>query len=940
MSGLNFADFFTDVHGYSPLPWQERLARQLIENHAWPDLIDLPTASGKTACIDIALFHLAWCARRREPWHAARRIVFVVDRRIIVDAAAERAEVLRAKLAHPRTESIRQVADALSSLGGTHPLACLKLRGGMPRERGIATNPAQPMIISSTVDQVGSRLLFRGYGLSPYSYPVHAGLLGYDTLFLVDEAHLSQPLIDTVAAIRSHQQRAEQPLGMIAPLRLVPLSATANTTGNRFQLDAHDIANKHLHERRTAPKPARLIEAANKLSERVKVLLSEAVALANTIDAPAPAIAVVVNRVHTARVLHSLLSADAIADRVDIELMIGRSRPLERDEIARRVLEKVGANQSTSRERGIIVVATQTIEVGADLDFQGLVTECAALDALRQRFGRLDRLGRFRKARAVIIGGAENEDDPVYGASLSKTWSWLKDVAATSNGSQVVDFSIESMERLTQARDLVALSSPVREQLILTPVHVDLLCQTSPMPMYSPDVPALLHGLHSGAPDVQVVWRADLPLGVDGVSLDSSRWTVAAALLELVPPTSLESVSLPLSSVRAWLLRSKDVAELADIEGTPSAELEEDTKTVREVLRRVRGGWQIVSARDIQPGDVIVAPSIYGGCDKYGFAPDSELVVTDISRSARNVLKQSDMVVVTQQWLERIGVNPEVVHEIWRKLSEDWKQEIPAQQVVADFLAAVDQSLPEDLGWLASEPLIDVIENPDGSLFALVLMDGHANVGDISDEDISSSRTLPVALHDHNAGVARYARSLAQSLCLAPQHIEHLEQAAQLHDIGKADPRFQRMLRSGDTDVLPGVLLAKGLRISTGSTARYEAERHEAYSVALIEKHPSLLADAEDPDLVRYLIGTHHGRGRALMPDRNDEGTAFDIAISGRDYSFEGVPRLGSLQAGWASLFWRLNRRYGPWGLAYLESILRLADWLQSAEELEKGQPK
>src|SRR5690606_41460971 len=67
MSGLNFADFFTDVHGYSPLPWQERLARQLIENHAWPDLIDLPTASGKTACIDIALFHLAWCARRREP---------------------------------------------------------------------------------------------------------------------------------------------------------------------------------------------------------------------------------------------------------------------------------------------------------------------------------------------------------------------------------------------------------------------------------------------------------------------------------------------------------------------------------------------------------------------------------------------------------------------------------------------------------------------------------------------------------------------------------------------------------------------------------------------------------------------------------------------------------------------------------------------------------
>lgn len=941
MSELNFAEFFRDIHGYAPLPWQERLAEKLIRDHAWPDLIDLPTASGKTACIDIALFHAAWCADRGKSWRAARRIVFVVDRRIIVDAAADRAEVIRESLKEPKTESIRRVATALLKLGGAEPLVCEKLRGGMPKEQGFARNPAQPMIITSTVDQIGSRLLFRGYGMSRYSCPIHAGLLAYDSLLLVDEAHLSQPFMDTVAAIRARQHQAKESIGRVQPLCLVSLSATARLTENRFRLDAGDFTNAYLNERRTACKPARLVETGSKLQDRLKTLLGETLSLSRGIESSVPAIAVVVNRVRTARALYDALAADKIATMFDILLMIGRSRPLDRDEVARRLLDRVGVNRSDARARGVIVVATQTIEVGADLDFHCLVTECAALDALRQRFGRVDRLGKFRKARATIIGGGESEDDPVYGPALSKTWGWLNDIASLHDGERVVDFSIESMEQLLHEQDVSALASPAREQLTLTPLHIDLLCQTSPPPMYSPDVPALLHGVGSGVADVQVVWRSDLPLSDDRELLDGHRQKVAEVLLDLNPPTSLESMSLPLASVRLWLSgAAKDDSGLSDVEGISESEAGEESRNPRWVLKRdeSQGRWRKVFARDIKPGDTIVVPAIFGGCDEFGFAPSSESPVTDLSARARKKLQKSAQVVVTQQWIEELGIDTDIARKVWRDLSQHWKQEIALGAALEELVETVGEVLPEDQRWIGTQPVIDTIENPDGSLFAVVLTERGVRIGDISDEDISSSRTIPVALHEHNAGVAKKAKSLAQLLSLESHHIDHVAQAGELHDIGKADPRFQQMLRFGDNDTLQGILLAKGLR-SSRLVQKESVERHEAYSVALVDKYPDLLRGVKDKALVRYLIGVHHGRGRALMPDRNDEGTAFGIEIAGNSYEFEGSASLGGLQAGWASLFWQLNERYGPWGLAFLESILRLADWLQSAEELKK-EPK
>src|SRR3981081_520406 len=97
----DFSAFFKAVHGYEPFPWQALLAKRVVETGCWPRLLDLPTAAGKTAAIDVAIFHLACEAPRGLSRRAPLRMLFVIDRRIVVDAATERALKIAKALHQP-----------------------------------------------------------------------------------------------------------------------------------------------------------------------------------------------------------------------------------------------------------------------------------------------------------------------------------------------------------------------------------------------------------------------------------------------------------------------------------------------------------------------------------------------------------------------------------------------------------------------------------------------------------------------------------------------------------------------------------------------------------------------------------------------------------------------------------------------------------------------
>jgi CRISPR-associated endonuclease/helicase Cas3 len=172
--------------------------------------------------------------------------------------------------------------------------------------------------------------------------------------------------------------------------------------------------------------------------------------------------------------------------------------------------------------------------------------------------------------------------------------------------------------------------------------------------------------------------------------------------------------------------------------------------------------------------------------------------------------------------------------------------------------------------------------------------------------------------------------------------------AAYLHDPGKADPRFQAFLAGGDSygpDSTTPVAKSGQTRLPSGAWDRAGLPsnwRHEALSVRLATICPEF-AHAQDPELVLWLIGTHHGYGRPLFPHTDDLDSVSRPGLLKFCDSDVDLPAGYGPQSlafdfnglDWAQIFERLKRRYGIWGLAWLEAFVRLADHRAS----ENGAP-
>jgi CRISPR-associated endonuclease/helicase Cas3 len=993
LSTSDFREFHSAVHdGQQPFAWQQRLLDQIVATKAWPHVLDLPTGTGKTTCIDIALFALALDATEdpQQRW-CPRRIAMVVDRRVIVDQVGERGRKLLGALVTCTNAVVVEVANRLRSLtrAGEEPLGVFTLRGGMPKDDGWARTPDQPLVIASTVDQIGSRLLIQGYGVSQGMKPVHAGLLANDTLLLLDEVHLSEPFrqtLDQLARLRSRFAAS----GLNTRFMHTFLSATPGAGhGTPFGLrDEEKSTDSPLGPRLHASKPVRLVEVDDRAA-----LETACVDEAKGLLERHRTIAVVVNRIASASVITRRL-AEVLGNAARVTLLTGRMRPLDRDDVLRELRPVVQTGRSRSDDGPKrVLVGTQCIEVGADFDFDALVTESASLDALKQRFGRVDRLGTYGRSEGVIVHDKSSKEDPVYGKAINETVRWFKDrekerpkrlkddLKRLKEAAKKLPQDAKTQAEANIARlklvdfGVLALDVPTGEELsklvaakpnapTLLPAYLDLWAQTSPPPSQLPDVSLWLHGPASGPADVQVVWRTDLPEEV----LVRGDVETSIAIVAAVRPSSLEAVSVPFAAARAWI-RKQTVRYLGDAEGATPDDDDEPSSASRRALRWRGDDSTIIDANGLRPGDTIVVPASYGGIRDGCFDATSTVNVSDRAEQAallgraQPVLRLHPLVVEQHGLTLPLDEEDEARAALGRLAANaDWP---PWKRRWAERLAAGRGSfvVPGDPSWTVVEarrvPIADLrsVLQPEDTL--------EHGVELTTDGDDSFCAGRAVSLSEHSADVEILAREYATRCGLGTWLAEHVALSAWLHDIGKADRRFQLMLRGGSeveyfkdeapwakSAMRPGAKEQRRLaRLRSGYPGG--GYLHAVQSVAMLHGQLDALmgrlkkvdaAKEPDLDLVLHLVASHHGECRPFAPVLIDDSPV-DVSLEGHvSKEFDTIDfaatssnnGLHELDSPFADRFWGLVAKYGWQELCWLEAILRLADHRASEEEQKK----
>ena len=885
MAAADFVRTFQALTHHEPYPWQTALADRLAAGDL-PERVDLPTGSGKTSIMALWLIALARqvdAGGSSEPGRLPRRLVWVVDRRTIVDQASDEARRLASKLSaspdatdDPALAWLRESLLKLAALRtACEPIAVSTLRGGLADNGFWKIDPARPSIVVGTVDMVGSRLLFSGYGDGRWLRPYHAGLLGQDSLIVLDEAHLSPAF---AALTRELVRLQGNGPSWLRPMKTLHLSATPRGHSvDAFGLTAADAKCASLARRLDGPKSLHLhdpppgpIEAA--LAEYARIHEGKARTVVVYVRSPESA----------GKVAQGLrrLSTDRV------RLLTGTLRGYERDQLGndplfRRFLaqrEEVPPSEGTA-----YLVATSAAEVGVDLDAEHMVGDLTSLESMLQRFGRVNRQG-LGTARLDVIrgttGGRKGEEPPPW---FGPTIAYLESLPRAADGGY--DVSVSSLLVHPSPTEAFAETPPLAD---LHPEHLDGWSMTSIRSSQWPSRPAPQLWLHgddrSEPPETYLVWRDD----IGGLTGHPTEREETEEVLGAYPVLLQEK-----ARDTTWRIRQFVTA------------LAQRAPTVRAiVLGASHELWigelkQLAEDRGIDLDyATIVLPTEVGGL-REGFldasAEEPALDVADRSLTVRR--GRFRFLYANGLWhATRIG-------------SED--EEVPLPE--AEHLEQAIESLEEITGLevvAAVGPGSDEGEESDGQARLVYAVEKGAIYGSSLGSHAASTK-MPLDLH--HARVERWCRRLGEALRFPTEVVDALGLAGRSHDLGKAREPWQAAIGNLDADH-PLAKTSHG-RFDHRMTGGYRHEFGSLLDLTRGKNEPAL-----DWDLVLHLVAAHHGYARPSFPPR-----AWDRASAWSESAKASTETLRR--------FARLTGHYGWYGLAYLESVLKAADALGSREE-------
>lgn len=911
---MEFGSEFKKLAGFEPMRWQIRLYDEYFAKGALPSAVSIPTGLGKTAVMAIWLIALAQQMKSGRV-SLPRRLVYVVDRRAVVDQATQFAEDLRKNLVENK-----ELRDALGLADSSLPISTL--RGQFVDNREWLEDPAKPAIVVGTVDMIGSRLLFEGYGVSRKMRPYHAGLLGADALVLLDEAHLVPPfealLAEIVENAKCYGARDDALNALVPKFQLLPLSATGRRqTTTPFVLQESDfregdkIVDTVAYERLYAKKHLKLHDLGDeKLEDSVA---KQAWALSDE-GKKSARIIVFCNKRDDAEKVKARL--DKNAGKENVELFVGARRVRERTK-AQQHLQALGflAGDDAERTQPSFLVATSAGEVGVDLDADHMVCDLVAWDRMVQRFGRVNRRGgEGRQAEIVVIDEEPKPKKPEQPTADEKAFiriyqgvkQLLEKLRSADTPGLRISLSPESLRQLNEsaakdeilAKLITEASTPAPLRPALNRALVDAWAMTS-LPEHTgrPEVAPWLRGWVSDDPQTIVVWRKHLPIRAKPpVSKKEIENYFEAAPLHASEMLETESYR-----VQNWLLkRAKAFNEVAGQEG----ELQSDD--VVAILLGVEGNLvQSLSLQDIARvhdmdangkkrfqtllfGKTLVMDVRFGGLidgllndadDTPPTTDDGSEWLPPILIFAKGKNKTISVPVIRFRVLERSDESDEGTEEM---KDGDWRESLR----------------------------FDLKRNDDGEATCWLSVQKWRDTSN-TEEDRAEGR--PQSLKEHQSWAAEKAESIGQRLGLPDGYVHALSIAALLHDEGKKGRNWKRafhVARYARQLGIPGEALAKTPKFNRHLLGGY---RHEFGSLPHARDDAEFQKLPQDmQDLVLHLIAAHHGFARPL------------IAADGCE---DAPPSALEDRASEVALrFARLQKRWGPWGLAWWESLLRAAD--------------
>lgn len=882
----NFRKLFLELTAREPFPWQAHLAERFLSNDI-PSACDIPTGIGKTSIIPIWLICLGLKAERGTV-HLPRRLIYTVNRRVIVDQATDEVNQILSVLGNPPTPGLDALQKALRALSTDQtrgPVAVSTLRGGLADNQEWKVDPARAAIIIGTVDMIGSKLFFSGFGDGKRDRPLHAGLLGQDALIVHDESHLMPAFGKSLQTAVSLNRKGVS----LRPFHAIDLSATqtGDSRSDLLSLTDADFSNPVIRRRMGLEESG----GRKRLELHRGVPRREAAAFISDLAARhhphGVAVLVYVRTVDLARRVREKLLKRVGKDAEDsIVILTGTLRGYERDRLMdldafKRFLP--GRERTVQDPATVYLISTSAGEVGVNLDADHCVCDLTTLENMVQRFGRVNRFGLFPESEIDVVWVEEEFKKQTRGKKnppnpLARTW----EVLGAMNG----DASVHNLSELLRSPELVRDAfSPMPLVLDLDAWTLDTWSTTGinarDYPQ-RPDVSVWLHGLtEEELPETHLLWRFDLPLFVDDEASEVERQV--KEYLELFPVHRQELLKERTSAVRRALaeIHERCIAQGRKQKGIL---IDSDGDVVLDTLENL-------SRARLEWGTVIL-PTDIGGLSSSGLLDTSEETlrkkvadVGDQSGVRERFLFQRD----TGSWechqsdgrAECLASSS--LEEAARRLAQTRGYRL---STVLEYIKITDQ------GEETTNKALVVLANPERSL--------------PPSENLPAYSRQPQTLAAHLSRSEEAARLLASKFSLPDAMAQAICIAARWHDKGKDRVGWQKAI--GNFKEEP---LAKSGR-TTFNHRFTRGYRHEFGSLLDAERDPQV-RDHPESDLILHLIAAHHGNARPGFSEQ------------AYDRTFPYLQNYESTQAG-LNRFTSLQCRFGWWQLAWLETLVKAAD--------------